>query len=517
MKKFTCLATTLLVMAGAVSCKKNAEVKEPAPQPTGVMRHVTVSAAGQGTTKTSVVSGGTLIWSNDDQLNIVPTAGGFDAVALDIKDGAGTSSGTFEGDIDSGIKDDTQLYGWAGGNWAYSGGAFTVNMPATQTYAGDGLAENAYPSIGTGSIESGISLSNPFGVLCLIVKGETTDAVKSITLTSAAKNLAGEFTVNPNNSAVTEGSSKSITLNCTTAVALATDGVNFRIVVPAASYTDKDLTVIVTKSDDTSFNVTLGATTVTASNVTKVEVKEAPALPKDACGNEYNIVEIGEQVWLKENMRCDKYDTESEAYKAGTKTVSTSSTNDFTPYYTNATDKSKWDDDSKGEYGVKLEDEQVAKLGYLYNWAAAVGVADSRSQTTEFSGNRQGICLNGWHVPSNAEWQTLVNYIENSCGKGEYTADKHLKTTSGWYDEYHPEVFPQGYDTYGFAALPAGQAGGNSVSYVGYNACFWTATPVVGGLGGGTAYYCYITYNNNGVGENDKLANIGHSVRCIKD
>ncbi|MCQ2335784.1 MAG: hypothetical protein MJ010_01190 [Paludibacteraceae bacterium] len=497
MKKFTYLAATLLVMAGAVSCKKNAEVKEPAPQPTGVMRHVTVSAAGQGTAKTSVISGGTLIWSNDDHLSIVPTAGGFDAVALDIKDGAGTSSGTFEGDIDSGIKDDTQLYGWAGGNWAYDSGAFTVNMPTTQTYAGDGLAENAYPSIGTGSIESGISLSNPFGVLCLIVKGETTDAVKSITLTSAANNLAGEFTVNPNNSAVTEGSSKSITLNCTTAVALATDGVNFRIVVPAASYTDKDLTVIVTKSDDTSFNVTLGATTVAAGSTTKVEVKEAPAI-RPACQSALNAdanwVKIGDQYWLKENTKCIEYDTESEAYAAGIKTIktiSTSSSGIYTPYYTDPTTTTIPD----------YLDDQSDKLGLLYNWAAAVGLADGKSQTTPFTDNRQGICPNGSHIPSEAEW----NILRDNLG-GQSEAGKKMKTSAGWQSGI-------GEGDNGFAALPAGYASGSSASSVGGSAYYWLSDA----RNGTNAYIRGLNYTSDTLKESNSNKITAYSVRCLRN
>ncbi len=274
MKKLSFLVTILMVMAGVVSCEKKAEVKEPTPQPTGEMRQVTINA-GQAEERTSV-SGGTLTWTDGDKLNIVPTTGSFSAAALNIVDGIGKSYGTFEGYIDSGIKDDTELYGWAGGAWTYNNGAFTVNMPDTQTYVENGLAENAYPSIGTGTINGGISLQNPFGLLCLKVKGKTTESVKSIKITSAANNLAGVFAVAPDNFAVTSGSSKTLTLNCTEAVALTTDGVKFYTVVPAATYADKDLTVTVTKSDNTAFNVTLSATTVTANNVTTVNVENIP-------------------------------------------------------------------------------------------------------------------------------------------------------------------------------------------------------------------------------------------------
>ena len=133
MKRFTYLAAMLLVMAGAVSCEKKAGVNDPTPQPTGEMRQVTITA-GQGAERTSVFNG-VLTWSDGDELYIVPTAGGFDAVALGITEGAGFAIGTFEGMIDKGIKDDTPLYGWAGGAWTYSAGTFTIEMTDAQTAA----------------------------------------------------------------------------------------------------------------------------------------------------------------------------------------------------------------------------------------------------------------------------------------------------------------------------------------------------------------------------------------------
>ena len=99
MKKFTYLATMLLVMAGAVSCEKKSEAKETEnetrpdrqEQPTGIMRHITIDA-GQAAEKTSV-SGGVLTWSEGDNLNIVPTSGNFSVAPLDIKIGVGESYG----------------------------------------------------------------------------------------------------------------------------------------------------------------------------------------------------------------------------------------------------------------------------------------------------------------------------------------------------------------------------------------------------------------------------------------
>ncbi len=235
----------------------------------------------------------------------------------------------------------------------------------------------------------------------------------------------------------------------------------------------------------------------------------------DACDNTYPVVKIGEQYWMAENLRCNKYATQSEAYNASwltNNTVPTSENYTYTPYYTDASDKSKW---YSSEYAGNLTDAQVAKLGYLYNWAAAVGVADGEKQTKSFTSKRQGICPNGWHIPSRAEWQTLQDYIEKTDGKGTGTAGKHLKTTSGWYDEGNPQTYPQGLDTYGFAALPAGYANGSEVSNVGYNTGFWAATPRESYSS--IAYGRGLVYDDDFLYDNYNYKDFGPSVRCLRN
>lgn len=236
----------------------------------------------------------------------------------------------------------------------------------------------------------------------------------------------------------------------------------------------------------------------------------------DACGITYPIVKIGEQYWMAENLRCNKYANLSEAYNASWLTNNTIPTSDnrivFTPYYTDASDRSNWNSFSK-IFGMNLTDAQVAKLGYLYNWAAAVGVADGRKQATVFSGTRQGICPNGWHIPSRAEWQTLEDYIENADGKGTDTAGKHLKTNYGWYDG--ADNCKPGLDTYGFVALPPGYANGSSVYNVGCCALFWTATAYESNSY--DAYSRYLSFSDDFLLDCSNPENRGQSVRCLKD
>ncbi len=288
---------------------------------------------------------------------------------------------------------------------------------------------------------------------------------------------------------------------------------------------DKDAFIDVTAEASTSEKETTAVIkfTDTRGNTASVTVKREGTGDKpgptptdkvtDACGNTYPVVKIGEQYWMAENLKCNKYATKSEAYNASwltDNTISTSESSTYTPYYTDASDKSKWEYD---DYAGNLTDAQVKKLGYLYNWAAAVGVADGQKQTTAFSGNRQGICPNGWHVPSRAEWQTLQDYIEKTDGKGTGTAGKHLKTTSGWYngDSY----YKPGLDTYGFAALPVGYAYGSSVSYVGYYTFFWTATPLESLSY--NAYYRTLSYSNDYLYDYYHIKDYGLSVRCLRN
>jgi uncharacterized protein (TIGR02145 family) len=233
-------------------------------------------------------------------------------------------------------------------------------------------------------------------------------------------------------------------------------------------------------------------------------VAQTTGLVTDVCGNTYNYVKIGNQYWMAENMKCNKYDTKSE--RAGV-TLSTSSGTTYSPYYTDGRNATT-------SYSGSLTNEQRTKLGLLYNWAAAVGLANesaAQSQTSSFSGNRQGICPNGWHIPTNAEWETLaksVGGVADATGSNYKYAGNKLKTTSGWYNSGN------GTNDNGFSVLPAGAAGGANVERVGAFADFWTATPYNKNIAVGRNVYYYdnFFYINNG-----NTKNYARSVRCVSD
>jgi len=106
--------------------------------------------------------------------------------------------------------------------------------------------------------------------------------------------------------------------------------------------------------------------------------------------------------------------------------------------------------------------------GRLYTWDE---VTDGTASTANPSGVK-GICPAGWHVPSLAEWQTLINHAG-----GELSAGDKLRANSPlWADSDGP-----GTDDFGFAALPGGQC---QTDLAGVHDCFndeaeanmWTAS-----------------------------------------
>ncbi|MBQ1752477.1 MAG: hypothetical protein II109_03580, partial [Paludibacteraceae bacterium] len=189
----------------------------------------------------------------------------------------------------------------------------------------------------------------------------------------------------------------------------------------------------------------------------------------DICGNKYNVVKIGKQLWMAENMRCNKYDTESE--RAGATVPLPRVTNAYYPYYQVYPSSGT----NQAGFNGKLLSSQIPYLGTFFSWAAAVGFAndtEALSQTNPFKNRRQGICPNGWHLPTTDEWHELVDFIELTDGKGEGTAGKHLKTKQGWHNDKN------GLDTYGFSALPADRADMSGTYGVGGWGKWWTSDAI---------------------------------------
>jgi uncharacterized protein (TIGR02145 family) len=126
-----------------------------------------------------------------------------------------------------------------------------------------------------------------------------------------------------------------------------------------------------------------------------------------------------------------------------------------------------------------------AKYGRLYNWTTA-----------------NGVCPPGWHLPSDAEWKTLVNFVG-----GSYIAGIELKSTSGWSNDGN------GTDAYDFSALPGGNGfSDGSFGNVGYHGNWWSASEYDASYAFSRSMtYGASVYRNYG----DKTD--FSSVRCVQD
>lgn len=200
-------------------------------------------------------------------------------------------------------------------------------------------------------------------------------------------------------------------------------------------------------------------------------------------GQTYKTVTIGDQVWMAENLN----------YADRAKTPSLL--------------KRSW---CGG--GLNWSEGNCAIFGRLYTWAAAidsVALYDGGNGVDCGYGMKicmlpakvQGICPEGWHLPTETEWKTLFDEVG-----GYSSAGKVLKSQTGWNNNEN------GSDAVGFAALPAGRRG--SVGYFfDNNATFWSATQY------SDIYACCMYFDYNGsaarLGRNDE--NDGFSVRCLKD
>ena len=124
---------------------------------------------------------------------------------------------------------------------------------------------------------------------------------------------------------------------------------------------------------------------------------------KDVDGNVYHTVQIGEQLWLKENLKTTHFADGSDIALSNNK----SSTNigyRYTPGNSEA---------------------NVEEYGYLYNYAV---VKDTR-----------GVCPKGWHVPSEAEFEELLTFVKKTYAEedeeyiGRYlTENDHGTNESGF-------------------------------------------------------------------------------------
>ena len=209
----------------------------------------------------------------------------------------------------------------------------------------------------------------------------------------------------------------------------------------------------------------------------------------DVDGNIYQVITIGTQVWMSENLSTTKYNNGNEIPLVSDPAGWGSLTTPGYCWYNNNKDANK------------------AIYGALYNFYAV-----STSQ----------LCPTGWHVPTNNEWAVLINYlIANGYGyegSGDDIA-KSLSSTMYWQDFSTPGAVGNDQisnNTSGFSAVPAaGRDGvdGNYSSSIGSATVFWTTTPI--GLKNAVVKVIADIFSTVIDGSSDNR--FGGSVRCLND
>jgi uncharacterized protein (TIGR02145 family) len=162
-------------------------------------------------------------------------------------------------------------------------------------------------------------------------------------------------------------------------------------------------------------------------------------------GQTYKTIRIGNQTWMAENLnyRANGTYARSECY-------------------------------NKNESNCLTH-------GRLYDWPTA-----------------RDACPSGWHLPTQAEWNTLSSSVGGSSVDG-----KRLKAKEGW----------DGDDTYGFKALPGGYGNDNDFGSINSFGNWWTAT-----MGPDRAYYLIMQSGRDDISFSDgRPMYYFHSVRCVKD
>ena len=159
----------------------------------------------------------------------------------------------------------------------------------------------------------------------------------------------------------------------------------------------------------------------------------------------------------------------------------------------------------------------LAERGYLYNWPAVMHGASSSNTNPS---NVQGICPTGWHVPSDAEWTQLKDYVSSQsqyvCGSTSTYIAKSLASTTGWASTstYTCAVgnIPSSNNATGFSAVPAGYYVGSYNDFGGGANC-WSSTED----NSTNAYNRYLLYNLAYVGRYSTNKRNADSVRCLRD
>ncbi len=208
----------------------------------------------------------------------------------------------------------------------------------------------------------------------------------------------------------------------------------------------------------------------------------------DVSGNTYTTVKIGNQWWMAEDLRTNKYRDSSSILSAP------------------APPDTAWKTYTSGAF-TNIMNNQSIVIGRLYNWYTTV--------------DPRGLAPAGWHIPSDEEWKVLERNLgmsseeaNKTSWRGSHEGEK-LKvmrgTAGGWSD--YGSIWTT--NESGFSAMPYGcrmfdsSWGDPGAGYTGF---WWTISPNIQ-----QAWYRYLDYKNANICRYYGPKTYGFSVRCVKD
>jgi len=249
--------------------------------------------------------------------------------------------------------------------------------------------------------------------------------------------------------------------------------------IPPYSYrwSTGDTTSYLTNLDNGAYTVTVEDKNGCRTRKDNIYVYRIMTDPRDT--THYQVVTLGDQTWMAENLNYGK------AVPPG-----------HIPEDNRVVEKSCYNGSQ----------ENCEALGALYTW----GEATRYSRPANRKRNHvQGVCPDGWHIPSDEEWDRLTEYLG-----GEMVAGNKMKDLDYW-DQPNNQGQNRVYlDVTGFAALPAGRIDLTGESYyMGTSTSFWSASKPSSNKG----WHRSITTQGSGLYRDASYTNQKFSVRCIKD
>ncbi len=216
----------------------------------------------------------------------------------------------------------------------------------------------------------------------------------------------------------------------------------------------------------------------------------------DINGNQYSTFQLGDQVWMAENLKVIHYSD-------GTPIDRVESTDQWLSLDVNSKAYARYDN----------SDTDFGTYGALYTWSAAM---NGSSSSDEYPGEIQGVCPDGWHLPSDSEWKQL----EYDLGMSEldirddgwrgWEEGGMLKQpgTSLWIEPNY-----LGTNESGFTAIPGGIRDEEGLFRdKGSFAAFWSSTGHED-----VALMRGLHSNRGNVLRENYSRKSGLSVRCLKD